>query len=146
MSRYVDIGDETLWNPSNGAARLFLRQVEVFEAELELPSGIGPMRDDECQIGPDAFGVFVHALLARHRRTGRTIVLALSEGFVGTVVALAQRAGTDIDRGPLEASPDGPLSDVRVPATGVSVPPGGGGPWAAAVCTRAAEPSRGMAR
>lgn len=146
MSRYVDIGDETLWNPSNGAARLFLRQVEVFEAELEPPSGIGPMRGDECQIDPDAFGVFVHALLARHRRTGHNIVLALSAGCVGTVVALAQRAGTDIDRGRLEASPDGPLSDVQVPATGVPAPRGDGGPWAAAVRTRAAEPSRGMAR
>lgn len=146
MSQYFDIGDETLWNPSNGAARLFLRQVEVFEAELGLPSGIGPMRNDECQIDPAAFGVFAHALLARHRRTGHTVVLALSEGFVGTVVALAQRAGTDIDWGRLEAFPDGPLSDVQVSAAGVSAPPGDGGAWAAAVRARAAELSRGMAR
>ncbi|WP_159765282.1 DUF6086 family protein [Streptomyces sp. HM190] len=41
MSMYFDIGDETLWNPSNSAGRLFLRQVEAFEAELELASGIG---------------------------------------------------------------------------------------------------------
>ncbi|WP_254882141.1 DUF6086 family protein [Streptomyces sp. NA03103] len=38
---YFELGDETLWNPSNGAGRLFMRQVEVFEAELGLPSGIG---------------------------------------------------------------------------------------------------------
>ncbi|WOX17170.1 DUF6086 family protein [Streptomyces sp. N50] len=38
---YFDAGDETLWNPSNGAGRLFLRQLELFEAELKLPSGIG---------------------------------------------------------------------------------------------------------
>ncbi|MEU9635820.1 DUF6086 family protein [Streptomyces tendae] len=41
MSMYFCIDGETLWNPSNGAGRLFLRQVEVFEAELNLPSGIG---------------------------------------------------------------------------------------------------------
>jgi hypothetical protein len=41
MSMYFDIGDETLWNPSNGAGRLFLWQVEVFEAELGLPPGTG---------------------------------------------------------------------------------------------------------
>ncbi|POX63221.1 hypothetical protein C3492_11140 [Streptomyces sp. Ru62] len=146
MSQYFDIGDETLWNPSNGAARLILRQVEVFEAELGLPSGIGPMRNDECQIDPDAFGIFVHALLTRHRRTGHSIILALSEGFVGTVVALTQRAGTGIDRGRLEAFPGGPLSDVQVSATGVSAAPRAGGPWAAAVRARAAELSRGTAR
>ncbi|QTE01647.1 DUF6086 family protein [Streptomyces cyanogenus] len=146
MSQYFDMGDETLWNPSNGASRLFQRQVEVFEAELELPSGIGPMRNDECQIDPAVFGAFVHALLARHRRTGHTVVLALSEGFVGTVVALAERAGIDIDWGRLEAFPDGPLSDVQVSATGVSAPPEDGGPWAAAVRARAAELGRGMAR
>ncbi|MBL1103693.1 hypothetical protein JK361_03590 [Streptomyces sp. 5-8] len=145
MSQYFEIGDETLWNPSNGAARLFLRQVEVFEAELELPSGLGPMRNDECKIEPAVFAVFVHALLARHRRTGHTVVLALSEGFVATVVALAQRAGIDIDWDRLEAVPDGPLSDVQVSAAGMSGP-GDGGPWAAALRARAAEVSRGMAR
>jgi hypothetical protein len=43
MSQYFDMGEETLWNPSNGASRLFQRQVAVFESELGLPSGIGPM-------------------------------------------------------------------------------------------------------
>ncbi|MFI2430763.1 DUF6086 family protein [Streptomyces sp. NPDC018693] len=42
MSMYFELGDETLWNPSNGVGRLFLRQVEVFEAELKLPSGNQP--------------------------------------------------------------------------------------------------------
>lgn len=41
MGMYFYIGDETLWNPSNGAGRLFLRQVEIFESGLELPSGTG---------------------------------------------------------------------------------------------------------
>ena len=40
MSMYFELGDETLWNPSTNAGRLFMRQVEVFEAELGLPSGI----------------------------------------------------------------------------------------------------------
>ncbi|GAA3142722.1 DUF6086 family protein [Streptomyces rameus] len=145
MSQYFEIGDETLWNPSNGAARLFLRQAEVFEAELGLPSGLGPMRNDECEVDPAALAVFVHALLARHRRTGHTVVLALSEGFVGTVLVLAQRAGIAVDWAGLEAFPGGPLPDVQVSAAGRSGP-GDGGPWAAALRARAAELSRGMAR
>ncbi|WP_436845898.1 DUF6086 family protein [Streptomyces tibetensis] len=35
-----DVGDETLWNPSNGAGRLFVRQVEVFDV------GTGALRGD----------------------------------------------------------------------------------------------------
>ncbi|MEV6804245.1 DUF6086 family protein [Streptomyces sp. NPDC051132] len=145
MSQYFDIGDETLWNPSNGAARLFLRQVAVFEAELDLPSGFGPMENDECRIDPEAFAVFVHALLAWHRRTGHTVVLALGEGFAGVVVALAERAGIAVDWARLAAFPDGPAADVQVSAAGVSGP-GDGGAWAAAVRARAAELGRGMAR
>lgn len=52
MSQYYDMGDQTLWNPSNGASRLFMSQVSVYQAELGLPSGIGPMQADECQIDP----------------------------------------------------------------------------------------------
>ncbi|MEV7547186.1 DUF6086 family protein [Streptomyces sp. NPDC089915] len=98
MSQYFDIGDETLWNPSNGASRMFQRQVTVFEAELGLPSGIGPMENDECQITPDVFEVFVNALLARHRESGHAIWLALSEGFIATVLVLTERAAITVDR------------------------------------------------
>jgi len=48
MSQYFDMGDETLWNPSNGVARLFLLQVAVFETELGLPSGVGSVQRPKC--------------------------------------------------------------------------------------------------
>ncbi|MFE7359084.1 DUF6086 family protein, partial [Streptomyces sp. NPDC057543] len=63
MSQYYDLGDQTLWNPSNGASRLFMSQVTVYQTEVGLPSGIGPMEADECQIDPIAFAAFVDALL-----------------------------------------------------------------------------------
>ncbi|MFJ5842685.1 DUF6086 family protein [Streptomyces shenzhenensis] len=107
MSQHFDLGDETLWNPSIGASRLFQHHVAFFEAELGLPSGIGPMTDDACQIVPDAFEVFVEALLARHRRTSHAVALALSEGFVATVLVLAERAGIEADRTRLGTAPEG---------------------------------------
>ncbi|MFD3423776.1 DUF6086 family protein [Streptomyces decoyicus] len=67
LSQYFDMGDQTLWNPSNGASRLFISQVSLYEAELGLPSGIGPVKADECQIEPTKFKAFVDALLAWHR-------------------------------------------------------------------------------
>ncbi|MCF3128829.1 DUF6086 family protein [Streptomyces olivochromogenes] len=146
MSQYLDMGDETLWNPSNGAARLFQRQVAVFEAELELASGIGPMENDECQIDPVAFETFVNALLAQHRRTSHTIILALSEGFTATVLALAERAGIRVDWAQLGATPTGPLQDVQVSAvTGMSAPTAGDS-WGSGLRAKARELEQRMPR
>ncbi|WP_405983328.1 DUF6086 family protein [Streptomyces sp. NBC_00872] len=146
MSQYFDLGDETLWNPSNGASRMFRRQVAVFEAELELSSGIGPMENDECQIDLVTFEAFVNALLAQHRRTSHAIVLALSDGFTATVLVLAERAGIEVYWAQLGAAPDGPLEDVQVSAlTGMSAP-GEGGSWAAGLREKARELGRRMPR
>ncbi|WP_395508517.1 DUF6086 family protein [Streptomyces racemochromogenes] len=96
MSQYYALGDRTLWNPSNGASRLFTNQVSLYEAELGLPSGIGPMQADECRIDPLVFSAFVDALLAWHRGTRHAVVVSLSEGFVATVLVLADRAGVQV--------------------------------------------------
>ncbi|MGW6008392.1 DUF6086 family protein [Streptomyces sp. NPDC055210] len=97
MSQYYDMGDRTLWNPSNGASRLFMSQVTVYQAEVGLPSGIGPMEADECQIDPIAFAVFVDALLAWHSETRHAVMATLSEGFVATVLALAETADIEVN-------------------------------------------------
>ncbi|MEU2490941.1 DUF6086 family protein [Streptomyces sp. NPDC007883] len=96
MSQYYDLGDRTLWNPSNGASRLFMSQVTVYQAEVGLPSGIGPMEADECQIDPVAFAAFVDALLAWHSETRHAVMATLSEGFVATVLALAEVANIEV--------------------------------------------------
>ncbi|MEV7373784.1 DUF6086 family protein [Streptomyces sp. NPDC090301] len=141
MSQYFLMGGETLWNPSNGASRMFQRQVAVFEAELELPSGIGPMENDEAQISPEAF---VDALLVRHRRTRHAILLALSDGFTAVVLVLAERAAIKVDWARHGAAPEGPFADVQVSTTGMSAPAEGAG-WAAGLRERARELERMMA-
>ncbi|PWK74277.1 hypothetical protein BCL76_1015 [Streptomyces sp. CG 926] len=145
MSQYFDMGDVTLWNPSNGASRMFRRQVPVFEAELGLGSGIGPMENDECQIDPIAFADFVDALLVQHRRTSHAIVLALSEGFTATVVVLAERAGIRVDWERLGADPDGAREDVQVSAAGMAAPPPGHS-WSTGLRELAARLERRMPR
>lgn len=114
MSQYFDIGDETLWNPSTGAARLFLRHVRLYEEELGVPSGFGPMENDECQVDPAAFAAVLDALLESHDHTGHAIVDALSEGFLATVLVLADRAGIAA-RPPAPADAGTGLRDVQVP-------------------------------
>ncbi|WDT59807.1 DUF6086 family protein [Streptomyces sp. G7(2002)] len=141
VSQYFDMGDQTLWNPSNGASRLFMSQVHVYQAEVGLPSGIGPMKADECQIDPVPFKAFVDALLAWHRRTSHAVMAALAEGFVAAVLVLAERAGIEVNWQPAGFVEGGEFKDVQVPA----VPDCSGEAWAAALQRKSRELSRFMA-
>lgn len=115
MSQYFDLGERTLWNPSNGAARLFLGQVSVFEAELGLPSGIGPMREDECQIDSATLKLFVEALLERHHRPSHAVMTALSEGILATMLVLAERADIKLTWPADDRETDDTSRDLQVP-------------------------------
>lgn len=152
MSMYFDIGDETLWNPSNGAGRLFLRQVEVFEAELELASGIGQGKHwgdpDTLEVDPAVYAEFVRGLVAWHCQAGHSVILALSEGFVATALALARRAGIEVEMPGPESGPEsghacvGVRRDVQVPGN----PRTTSAAVVTAMDTRAREMDRWMAR
>ncbi|MFF2194277.1 DUF6086 family protein [Streptomyces sp. NPDC058157] len=146
MSQYFDLGDETLWNPSNGASRMFRRQVAVFEAELGLPSGIGSMENDECQIRPDALEAFVDALLAQHGKSNHAVWLALSEGFTATVLVLAERAGITVDWARHGAAPQARPGDVQASALAGAPTPAEGGAWGMGLREKARELGRRMPR
>jgi hypothetical protein len=96
VSQYYEMGGITLWNPSNGASSLFLRQVALFEEEVGLPSGIGPMEADGAQVSPASFGTFVSALLAWRARTDHAVVQALSDGFIAACLVLIERADIEV--------------------------------------------------
>ncbi len=113
MSQFFDVGDETLWNPSNGAARLFLSYVRLYEEELGVPSGFGPMESDECKIDPAAFETYVNTLLEWHDNKSHRVIDALSRGFTATVLVLAERARVEV-RWP-EPSGDEGRRNVHVP-------------------------------
>ncbi|MFF0139460.1 DUF6086 family protein [Streptomyces sp. NPDC005227] len=148
MSMYFDVGDVTLWNPSNGAGCLFLRQIEVFEAEIGLPSGIGQGRHrgdpDTREIDPVVFVPFVNGLVNWHCSSEHFVMRSLSEGFVATTVALARRAGIDvrIPESEVAPSPSGVRRDVQVPGNSWTVHAALG----AALDARAREIDRFMAR
>ncbi|MFF4607412.1 DUF6086 family protein [Streptomyces sp. NPDC001339] len=97
MSHLLRLGRQTLWNPSNGASRPFTSLVTVYQAEMNLPSGIGLMATDECQIAPIACAAFVDALLAWHSKTRHAVMATLSEGSVAMVLYLAEKASIEVD-------------------------------------------------
>ncbi|MFD3704675.1 DUF6086 family protein [Nocardia sp. NPDC058658] len=114
MSQYYDVDNQTLWNPSNTASKLFLYQVRLFEEELDLQSGIGPMKSDESRVAPVVLEQFVNALLAWRERTNHAVIQALTDGFVATMLVLAERAGVEVRWNPsADAGADG-MHEVQV--------------------------------
>ncbi|GAA2045785.1 hypothetical protein GCM10009839_57440 [Catenulispora yoronensis] len=93
MSQYYVVGDETVWNPAQGVSQLFLRQVAAFEDIVAQPSGIGPMESDEARIAPAELRAFADALLLWRARSRHPVLAALSDGFLATIIALADRTG-----------------------------------------------------
>ncbi|NJP96813.1 hypothetical protein HCN51_46580 [Nonomuraea sp. FMUSA5-5] len=91
MSQYYQVGEHVLWNPSNGVSALFLRTAQALAPETGLPTGLGPMESDECQIDLPAFTAFVGALVDRYERANHPILHALMEGFIATALVLVQR-------------------------------------------------------
>lgn len=124
MSQFYESGDVTLWSPSNGASKLFLRQVALFEEELGLSSGIGPMESGEAQVGSEVFEVFFGALLAWRGRSGHAVTAALSDGFIATLLVLAERAGVVAQWPGRVVGVEG-LRDVQATVPAAAADPGG---------------------
>jgi hypothetical protein len=96
MSQYFQTGDQVLWNPSTGVARVFLRTAEALSLESGVPSGIGPMVDDESEIDMPSFEVFVSALVIRYQQSRHPVLRSLIEGFIATALVLVERGGGEL--------------------------------------------------
>nr|WP_308371777.1 DUF6086 family protein [Streptomyces sp. MCA2] len=90
---------------------------------------------------PVVFTAFVDALLAWHRRTSHAVMVALSEGFVATVLVLAERAGIEVTCQSAAFTEADGLKDVQAP----TAPDPFEGAWAAAIQQMARELGRCMA-
>ncbi|MEU9844057.1 DUF6086 family protein [Actinomadura sp. NPDC048032] len=93
MSQFFQIGERVLWNPATGVAQVFLRAAESFAALTDLPTGLGPMDADECEIDIDVFSAFVDTLIDRYTRSNHVILRSLMQGFTATAIVLVTRGG-----------------------------------------------------
>jgi len=98
MSQYYEVDGEPVWNPGTLSSELFLANVRVYEELLEVPSGFGPMRNDECRIDPPVFEAFVNAMLVWWDHTGSQVIDMLVKGFIATLVTLAEKVGAKVRR------------------------------------------------
>ncbi|MFJ8832040.1 DUF6086 family protein [Micromonospora aurantiaca] len=98
----TSIGDETLWNPANGVADLFVRTAEALAQAEGVSSGIEPLLiRDEYWTNADEFTAFI-------------------EGFTATALVSVERAGHDIDA--LRNPPPSDWRDVSVDTAGLAAP------------------------
>lgn len=93
MSMTFQIGDNVLWAPSIQVGRLFKGQADVIASVFAVPSGVGDVIDDECEIEPAVFVNFVAQLAKQYQGTAHPILRSLLVGFVGTSMVLVERAG-----------------------------------------------------
>ncbi|MCE7001682.1 DUF6086 family protein [Kibdelosporangium philippinense] len=91
MSQYFAAEGKTLWNRSNGAARLYVHCAKAMSDFTGVPSGIGP-------------------LISNH-----PIILSIMDRFVATSIVMVQRSGGEL---PALAGPAQRLSGI--PAAGVT--------------------------
>ncbi|MEV6903249.1 DUF6086 family protein [Amycolatopsis sp. NPDC051372] len=105
MSQYFEVGDKTLWNPSNGVGLLF-RSAEAVAPIVELPTGIGPAAADEWAVDLPVFTAFVDALVDRYQRSNHLILRSMVEGFLATAMVLLDCAGAEIPALGREPGPD----------------------------------------
>jgi hypothetical protein len=96
MSRYFQVGDQVLWNPSNGVAELFATTAEALVSTAGAPTGIGPLDADEYEIDLDTFGAFVDALVRRYVASRNPVLRCLLEGFTVTALVMVQRGGRSV--------------------------------------------------
>ncbi|MFC0433901.1 DUF6086 family protein [Kutzneria buriramensis] len=108
MSQYFELGDRTLWNPSNGVGLLFVRTAKAMEPVVDLPCGIEPSVTDEWAINLPTFERFVHALADRYQRSTHLILRGLTEGFIATAMVVLERAGGEA---PPEPAADAPMDN-----------------------------------
>ncbi|KAB2349712.1 hypothetical protein F8566_13255 [Actinomadura rudentiformis] len=76
-----------------GVSHLFVRAAESFALHVDLPSGLGPMQADECEINMETFTLFIDALIREYARSNHVILRSLMEGFLATGMALVERGG-----------------------------------------------------
>ncbi|MFI9161458.1 DUF6086 family protein [Kitasatospora aureofaciens] len=92
----ISNGDRREEAGADGVSRLFPRQPADFEAELEPPSGIGPMVNGEARIDPVAFGVFVRAL----GEDARAVWARRREGFAHEAAVVGGSPPKVVDQQP----------------------------------------------
>ncbi|MFJ4871267.1 DUF6086 family protein [Streptomyces sp. NPDC088757] len=96
VSCFFRVDDQDVWNPSNSVARIFLSTARGISEEFTLPSGLGKIINDECEVNGDEFSAFATELLVRYERSNNKPLKELLEGVIAISLVMLDRAGRDV--------------------------------------------------
>lgn len=93
MSIFFEHNGHTIWNPSNGIARLFLSQVNSVAEFLQVESGLSDIISDEIQIDVENLKALILAI--ETYRSGphwRPIAIDATENMASVLTQFVQAA------------------------------------------------------
>jgi hypothetical protein len=93
VSLYFQLNETTLWNPSIKVGLIFKGEADVIASAFGIPSGLSDVVEDDCQVNLPVFETFIAEMVRQLDRTNHPILLSLTTGFVGSALALIERAG-----------------------------------------------------
>jgi Family of unknown function (DUF6086) len=97
MSQNFKVHGTTIWNPSNGVARVFVRQAEALEPIAGKKSGLrAVISDDTYEVDVPAMEDYVTALLEQYFRSRHTLYRMMVGGVLKTCLVLLDRAGSSV--------------------------------------------------
>jgi hypothetical protein len=96
VSQYFRLGEHYLWNPATAVAQLFYRTADAMAPFVGVPHGLRDTCQDEYDVDPAQFTVFVDALARRYLGSNHAELRTLVEGFLVIAIALARRAGLSV--------------------------------------------------
>ncbi|WP_131803439.1 MULTISPECIES: DUF6086 family protein [Pseudofrankia] len=91
MGVLFEIAGETVWEPGQKVARLFLAQVRALEEATGSPSGLSASFDDEIAIDVEKFEEFIAATTSLIARSNSRALMALVRGPLRIMLALHER-------------------------------------------------------
>lgn len=116
MSQNFVVGEQMVWNPSNGPGQLFVRSADALAPVAGLPTGIRqahPGDPDEWAIDMPVFEAFVDALVDRYQWSAHLVMRSLMEGCAAALLEVSRSSAAT------SGAPGAPATAVRRPGCGV---------------------------
>ncbi|GAA0374713.1 DUF6086 family protein [Streptomyces blastmyceticus] len=93
MSYMFELGDETIWSPTNRVGQLYIGMLRATADVLEQPTGLDAVSEDLYDIDLSAFSSLVRRMLSVRTESVHPYMWRLLDGVLPICVAMVERAG-----------------------------------------------------
>jgi hypothetical protein len=93
VSVFFEVGDETVWNPANRIARLYVGMLEAAAEVLGLPTGLEVTEPDTYGIDVARFEALVKKMVAEYANAGSAVLRMLLGAVLPPSIRVLEHAG-----------------------------------------------------